>query len=402
MLTKYFLLNGYEVDIISREKAEDFYIHPNCRMFTIQDDIGTNHVKPYIEKRNRITRLLKGPLFNELRRLKRTIRSLLKALKYKKKACALFQNRVIVPSSYDVCITTFGPLSSVLIGLSLKRHYHIKKWICDFRDPIITIESSKFMKAYFWCLQKKCIKQADYVVIVSHGYLKRICKGKHEQKAYMIPNGFNEHDLDGVNVVMEGSNILHLTYVGSLYEGRRKISALLQVISELIKEGLIDIDKIRINYAGHDFCFIKEQADYYNLSSIVIDHGFLTRNESLALQHSSDILILSTWNSNKETGVFPGKFLEYMGMRKPIIALVDGNLPNSEVCSVMREGNLGVCFEEANRSQDFSTLKSYLYNQYQCFITGNGLVFEPDQIVLNRYEYRNIAEKYMELIDEKD
>ncbi|MDI9520818.1 MAG: hypothetical protein QM308_06680 [Bacillota bacterium] len=398
-IAKYLLLMGYKVDIISREKAEDFFTHPNCRMFRIQDNINSIHVKSYNVNLSCLTGL-KKPIFNELRKLKRGVQSLLKAVKYKHNADKLIKEQNIVPSSYDACITTYGPLSSVLIGLSLKKRYNVKKWICDFRDPIITIESSKVLQAYYWYLQKKCIKFADSIVAVSYGCLNRICKGKYKQKSYMIPNGFSEEDLEGIHIVHKDSSVLNLTYAGALYEGKRKISVLFQVISELYHDGSIDIANICFNYAGHDFVFLKEQAEKYDLSSIIIDHGFLSRAESLALQSASDILVLATWNSKKETGVVSGKFLEYIGMRKPILALVDGDLSNSEVSCIMKKGNFGVCFEEANRSKDYPILKTYLYTQYKRFISGKNLVFDPDQSVIDRYNYKNIAQQYLELINE--
>ena len=42
-----------------------------------------------------------------------------------------------------------------------------------------------------------------------------------------------------------------------------------------------------------------------------------------------------------------GKIFEYFMFKKPILAIVVGNLPNSEICKIISRIDAGHCFEEA-------------------------------------------------------
>lgn len=113
---------------------------------------------------------------------------------------------------------------------------------------------------------------------------------------------------------------------------------------------------------------------------------------------NSDMLVLSTWNEKGEEGVFPGKFLEYMLIGKPIVSVVDGNIPESEVKQVMTEGNFGVTYEAANSTEDFALLKEYIKKQYDKVTNGENVEFEPNKDVLDRYNYENIMQRIEDLI----
>ena len=111
------------------------------------------------------------------------------------------------------------------------------------------------------------------------------------------------------------------------------------------------------------------------------------------------MLILATWNTEKECGVFPGKLLEYMLIGKPIVTTVTGDVPDSEVAQVVREGNLGIVYEEVNSEADFAKLKEYILTQYNYKVSGKELPFNPEQSVLDRYNYDTIIKRIEALIE---
>ncbi len=81
-----------------------------------------------------------------------------------------------------------------------------------------------------------------------------------------------------------------------MYSGQRDFTPLFQVLRELIDQDAVREDAIRFHYAGHDAPFLLAQAEKYNLQQIVVDHGFISRSESIRLQADSDILLVSNWN----------------------------------------------------------------------------------------------------------
>lgn len=300
-------------------------------------------------------------------------------------------------NNYDIVFTSFGPLASIKAGLYVKKMNPEIKWICDFRDPIVVDFTPELYKPYFQYMQEISCKKADAIIAVSEGYLERVCKGRYKDKSYMIPNGFDLNDKPESGVAIDYS-VLKLAYVGALYSGKRDLSPVFKAIKELSSENKIDLNKVVFEYAGSDFMVLKQQAEIHNVEEILHDNGRLTRSECLDLQFSSHSLVLSTWNDKKEFGVFPGKFLEYMLIGRPIVSVVDGDLKNSEVTAVINEGNFGVSYESVNDKEDFKNLKNYIHKLYVQVIEKQKLEFSPKEAVLERYNYSNIMERIESLL----
>lgn len=391
-IRKYLTEKGYTVDVITKSFAEKDSIE-NGRIWRI-DAVADTSVGV-----TAASRLSDKSLIKELKRAKRTLISIKSSKHYCRDVMRFIDTHPVPISEYNAIFTTFGPVSSVLIGLELKKRYPDIKWLCDFRDPMVVEEVSVFLKPYMRSLQNRACRAADKIIAVSDGYLKRICNGCYAEKSYMIPNGYDPSDMPDIPSE-KADGALHFAYVGTLYEGKRKITPLFRALRELADEGKINIEKICFDYAGNDFMFLNEQAKSYNMSEILKNHGKLSRADCLALQKAADFLVLCTWNNRGEEGVFPGKFLEYMLFNKPIIALVDGNLANSEVACVMREGNFGTACETAGGERDYAALKAYIEKQYSLFEQNKSLDFAPSQKVLNRYNYENIIRRIEELIYE--
>ena len=395
-ICKYLIDRGYDIDVITAYPSEGIYNSDHCKVFPLRK--ASLKINNSVES----TRYIKwnGKFMNQLRYLKRTVLSYRAGKKYAQKAIAIFESGTLNAEDYDACFTTYGPVSSILIGLELKRKYHIKNWICDFRDPMAVKMCSVFMFPFYKYLQNRACKYADKIIAVSNGYVRHICGNKYQKKTYMIPNGYDISDAVAVSERQKNDK-LTLVYVGTLYEGKRDISPIFRALYELSAGADIDITKIKFVYAGADFANLVSQAKRYNMQQILENYGKLPRNECLKMQYDSDMLVLSTWNNKGEEGVFPGKFLEYMLMGRPIISITDGNMPDSEVTSVMREGKFGIAYESIHNKEDRVALKEYIKSCYYEWLQKGYITFEPVQVVLDRYNYDHIIDQIEELIHGK-
>ncbi len=386
-IAKMLLERNTAVDVLTAEPVPHAFAAEHFRSFAVRESAraaapgsGCAPVKPA------------GKLVTELKRFKRTVLSYRMGRQYAQKALELFRNGTLHAEDYDACFTTFGPVSSVLIGLELKRKYHIKNWICDFRDPMVVKMISVFMMPFYKWLQNRACKHADKIVAVSNGYVRRICGKRYPDKTYMIPNGYDPADLCDA-AVSEHGDTMTLAYVGALYEGQRDLSPVFRALSELQKKQQIDCAKIKFVYAGGEYAALAAQAQRYAMEHVLEDCGKLSRADCLRLQRRADILVLSTWNDRGEEGVFPGKFLEYMLIGRPIISITSGKLPDSEVTSVMREGQFGVAYESARDKQDYRLLKDYIKQAYDAFQQEGKIPFAPVNAVLERYSYASIIQR---------
>ncbi len=394
-IAKKLLEKGYEVDVFTRYRvsADEIKNKKLCSSL-----VGFEDYTPPSKAAAAVTD--HGKLYKTLSRIYQNIRRIISA----KNIVDVFEsefvkNPEVRDKKYDVVFSTFGPLSSLFCGMCYKKLHPETKWICDFRDPVVVKYVSPVLRPVYRYIEKSACKKADAIVAVSNGYLDRISKGKYQDKAYMIPNGYDLNDMGLFGNEEKKRDKLHITYVGALYGGDRDLSPLFRAISELIDEKAVDEKLISVIYAGREFEVLKAQAKKYNGETIVCDYGLINREDCIRLQANSDILLLSTWNDKNEYGVFPGKMLEYMLIKKPIISLTNGNLPNGEITQVIREGNFGVAYEEACDGKDYIKLKEYIKKSYEEFKTAGEVEFEPNQAVLDRYNYENIIKRLEGIIN---
>ena len=399
-LARYLQAEGYRVDVFTATELSRPEYHADAG-YRIVSCFGVDTAEAPEKKPQRNSKIAvhkRGKLLTELAMTRR------QWVQYCKSGVFLQQFRHAVASgnidlaNYDCIFTTFGPVGSVLIGLEAKRMRPELRWICDFRDPMVSKIMPKCFVPFYGYLQRKSIRLADCVTTVSYGYKKRIMPRNGLDKCLVIPNGYDPDD-EKLLAQAQRDSKFSFAYVGSLYEGKRDLSLLFRAIREMIDSGKMDAEKIRFHYAGDEIAFLRQQAQPYDLEAIIDDHGRMTHEACMALQASVRFLVMSTWNEKGEEGVFPGKLIEYMLMKKPVINITNGELPNCEVTQVIRELELGVSCEEAD-SESYTALTRWLEAQCSAFHAGQAAIFQPKtEEIEARYNWKNIIKRFGELID---
>lgn len=296
---------------------------------------------------------------------------------------------------FDTVIATYPAYGAFLMGIWLRKHGYCKQLIADFRDPLYNpgFRNRKQEADYDKNCLSNILEAADQVVCVSKGIADGITREFHEfnKPIHIITNGYDPDDVGENNIMVDyDKSKLHFVYTGTLYHGKRCMDMLAQVLRELIQEGRIAASDFVFEYAGPDYQELLNQLSAYGLESTAVDHGFVSREESIALQKYADALILLTWNEKTYQGVVPGKLFEYMAIgTAPILALVTGDVVNSEVAQLISQSHTGIACEAAAPEQ-MAELKDYVGKLFT-----KELIFESEP---KKYDYRVISEKYAELL----
>ena len=292
---------------------------------------------------------------------------------------------------FDVIISTFSPLGCIQAGNYIRRKEKCK-WVIDFRDLMDNSTYYPIIRKINYFVQKSYLKIADACLSPSQGSANKLCNisgGVYKSKVYTLHNGYDNDPADNSNEYERSSDSkLHICYTGSLYGGMRDSSPLFSVISSLgVKEDII------LDYAGNHGELFKTQAKKFNLQDIVVDHGYLSRKDVNSLQKKSDIFLVISWNTSYEQGILTGKFYEALQNRKPVIALISGNVPDSELSYLIHKYNIGVCYEEARKEKDIIELTSYLSKQLELLKTTGKISYNPIESVFSEFEYSGITKK---------
>ena len=150
---------------------------------------------------------------------------------------------------------------------------------------------------------------------------------------------------------------------------------------------------IEVHQAGPDGDLLEEKAQRQHAEKYLIMHGMLSKVEALRLQEQCDILCVLTWNTRKEQGILTGKFFEYLRLRKPILAIITGNLANAELTKRIADLNIGLSYECVRRDADFPKMKQWLETCMEKKKANLPLIDEINEPLAQSYSYKEIAKQ---------
>lgn len=301
----------------------------------------------------------------------------------------------------DVCFSTSGSYFGHFAGNYLKKINHRMKWIADFRDPVYQFTFTPAFFAPFAVLFEWWVwLKSDQIVVVTNGMRQRI-PACFRKKAYCITNGYDRKDKSFLSPANKNEKFV-ISYTGIMYGGMRDVSKIFQVIHQLINEGIIDSKDLEFRYAGTGYEIFKSQADNYHLGEFCVDYGRVSRKQSLQIQAESTMLLMVTWDYKCQTiGIISGKVLEYMLQEKPVIAIINGDVPDNELARIIRDTGIGIAYEQAHDKRDTAALKEYIKMQYELYKKGEELKFEPNKKQLSRFEYHYLTRKLIKVMEKE-
>ncbi len=222
----------------------------------------------------------------------------------------------------DLVISSFAPLTDHLIAGKLKEKYPVMKWVADFRDlPIDRFKNNIVWPDWHQSRFRKIFEQADQLWAVSEGQkdLLHQMLGKEVRK---VPNGLDPSYK--IPQKVSGEPQFTLTYTGSLYPyypselWKRTLRAYIEEIGSAAEQMLL-------RYAGKDGLVFRKWAEEANWPGQFQDLGERSRRDCWRLQQTSTVNLLFSWNQEGSRGILTGKLYEYLGARKPILALSNGD-----------------------------------------------------------------------------
>lgn len=291
-------------------------------------------------------------------------------------------------SQYDCVIGSYGPLCNLLCANYVKKVKKNVLFIADFRDPMTAPIIPSIFIPYMRLLQNRICKKADIITAVSKGYGKMISTKKTNNKIHIVTNGYSS--LIPNDELPDSFSFL---CVGSLYNGKRRIDSLLKALRELVDEQKIEQSILKFQYIGSDFVFFKKQVEQYGFLENTKNLGKISREDCLSEERKSYFLLLPTWNKKNYIGVIPGKFYEYISVKRKIISICIGNLGESELSHMIKDTSTGFSIEQ---DTDKRLVKKYIEQEYHNFAKK---IYPYSPQGIDKYNYDNIITQIQELIE---
>lgn len=298
---------------------------------------------------------------------------------------------------FDAVYATYGSLENVYAGQYAAKVFGCK-WILDLRDPIAQRNRDKVWEFPFYrWIQKKFILSADICTAVSNDLAEEVAEGTNV-KPIALHNGF-EATMDKEAIMTPEDGILRFCYTGIMYDDR-SASSLFCAVRQLADEGNLTLDKVRFEYAGPHFEIIEDQAKKYGVEKILVNHDYVSRSEAYEIQCRSDVFLVLSWNTKYERGVLTGKFYEGIRARKPILALLTGEKPYSELNLLNEKYRYGFCYETCRKEEQFQALRDWVQEAYTCKQAEKPVPYDPKPELFTDFCYENLTKKLEQIMQE--
>jgi glycosyltransferase involved in cell wall biosynthesis len=233
------------------------------------------------------------------------------------------------------------PVTAHLAARRLKMTTNMP-WIADFRDLWTENHyadySSALRKRLDQMIESQLFDKADVLVTVSDTWadmLRRLTGGR--KRVEVIRNGFDAAEFAGIP--RPRPDRWTITYVGNFYGAKQDPTPLLDALRRLLTSGRVAAEDVRLKIVGEPDAYAQEIVSRLGLANVTNFTGFVSHRESLAHQVNSSLLLLILHGDRSNHGHVPGKLYEYLGARRPVLALVPANF---EAAQIIRETGAGV------------------------------------------------------------
>ncbi|HSI70478.1 MAG TPA: glycosyltransferase family 4 protein, partial [Gillisia sp.] len=259
----------------------------------------------------------------------------------------------------DLIVATSPQFFTALSGWALSI-FKRKKWIFEVRDlwpeSIMAVGAMKRNLAirFFEWLEKSMYKSADYIVVVTDTFKKKIIeKGIDENKISVFKNGANLELFipQSKDAKLESSLGLKNKFVFA-YIGTHGMAHGLSFILDSIKP-------LEISHPDIVFLFIGDGAEKKNLlkqaenlnlkNAVFVDS--IGKKEIVSYLSLMDAALVNLIKSDTFLTVIPSKIFEAAAMEKPILLGLEG-----ETKGIIENYNAGVCFRPEDQNSFFEAV----------------------------------------------
>jgi hypothetical protein len=198
-------------------------------------------------------------------------------------------------------------------------------------------------------------------------------------------NGFDPSDYPAPDGrASPAGNPVRILYTGVVYEGRQDPSPLFAALKELGAE----MKMVEVAFYGSFLQKVRELIAVHGVEAVVQVNDPVPYRQSLQMQTEADVLLLLLWNDPEHKGVYTGKLFEYIGARRPILAV--GN-PGDVAAELIEGRGLGIVSNDVN--QILGRLRSWIKQKQE---TGR-IPFSVSQEVaeFSREEQTRVLEQYL-------
>lgn len=262
---------------------------------------------------------------------------------------------------FDLIYSTSPPDSTHLAAGKLSRRFGIP-WVVDFRDPWIGLylrDPATPLHRHLHSKMERRAAEADLVLVTTDWQKKKLLQLYPSARVEKIPNGYDSEKFERFENLKPDPERFTFLHTGMLTLGRKSRN-FLEGLSFFMKRTGTGSDSLQAIFAGAWESGNREWVDKLGLREVTDFKGHLPHDQCIRLEKESHVLLLIKHDDFRYRGLIPGKLYEYIGARRPILAVV----PDGEAGEIVRNLNRGEIASVSN-PDDISEKIEKLYNLYR-------------------------------------
>jgi len=300
----------------------------------------------------------------------------------------------------DIIYSTAPSYVNHLVGLLIKK---ITKtpWFADYRDLWTNYPTRKLPSKLHKKIEKKLetlvLKNANAINIVSpiwrksmlstfpflspqkitaytNGYDLEDFQSAHGQMGYqqanVLPNNGGITQSPNDSITKLPNDCFNIVYTGTVLRNY-PTPLFLKALGEIFNEYPQMKTKVKVHFYGNIYEEQKQKIlqtiKAFSLQENVYLHGNIPRKQALKIMQQADLLLLMyIGQGHNIEGCIPAKLFEYIGAKKPILALVP---PNGAAAEIIKKAHLGLVVSPNSYPEIKAALKEICLKHNQTNIT---------------------------------
>ncbi|GAB4404259.1 MAG: glycosyltransferase family 4 protein [Bacteroidia bacterium] len=302
-----------------------------------------------------------------------------------------YLRRYLASHPVDAILSSGPPHSVHMIARGVKAATGLP-WVADFRDPWTNIDFYDQLRLSRWAdarhrrMEAQVVREADRVVTVSWVWGGEF-RALGAREVRVITNGFDAADFAFRHPPLADAFVCsHIGYLNA----DRNAAALWEAFGELARELPGFRADLRLRFIGKTDHITFQQLEAQGLMDCVERLAYVPHSEVLNYTCSTQVLLLLVNDVPNVMGHIPGKTYEYIGSRRPVLAV---GPEEADVARVIRETRSG----EVCGFDDKAKMKRVLLDWWRRYRKGS-LATEPGEV--ERYTRRAATGQMAAVLDE--
>jgi glycosyltransferase involved in cell wall biosynthesis len=241
--------------------------------------------------------------------------------------------------------------------MAIQKQFNIP-WLADFRDPWTNIDFyqqlklTKLADARHRLLEKKVMRSANALVTVTWSWAREM-EEIRKKNVDLITNGFDPADFKIATGEQPG--VFNFIHAGSLNRDRNP-HALWEAMEKLLAENAKLSENLRLDLIGPVDFSVLESLKKHKLEKYLNRIDNLPHKEVVEQMMKAAVLLLPLNDTPNISGVVPGKLYEYIGSKRPILAI---GKPDGDSARIMKQTNAGLISDFGDVEGAYTNLKKY-------------------------------------------